>query len=151
MHSFSIFLLTKSSSYLASHIFQTQSLCIRRTFDWKCFQRVPLPIGEDSWVAHTPKNKNRRHIHKHYLYHAAFYGCLHCVKYFVLEAGFDPWERSDNEHHTAADWAAYGITQKEQGNAPKKLNDLGCQCVLDFLQHCTDTDAEMLPLDDGAA
>ena len=72
------------------------------------------PNGRDHRPPHTAGR--RRHI-KHWLYCAAFHGCVPCVRHCVDVLHVDPKIQSDNMNYTALHWAEWGVQQPVPGAA----------------------------------
>ena len=69
------------------------------------------PAGKD----HCPKADARRKHLKHWLYQAAWHGCLPCVQYCIEVRNVDVNIESDNMKYTVTDWAEWAVERNVDG------------------------------------
>ena len=69
------------------------------------------PAGKD----HCPKGDAKRQHLKHWLYQAAWHGCLPCVQYCIEVRNVDVNVESDNMKYTVTDWAEWAVEHHVDG------------------------------------
>ena len=66
---------------------------------------------------HCPQSKQKQQQVKHWMFKAAFDGCLPCVQHCIEVLGVNPQAQSDHMKYTAIMWAQYGMDQNRPGAA----------------------------------